>query len=48
VVLTTPPASSGNSAAGSATSSYNLTEQIIQREAKALSASLAASLSVSA
>jgi EF hand domain-containing protein len=46
VSLTTPAASS-SSGSNSATSSYNLIEQMIQREAKALSASVASSLSVS-
>jgi len=45
VSLTTPAATS--SSTSSATSSYNLIEQLIQREAQALSASAAASLSVS-
>jgi hypothetical protein len=44
VSLTTPAAST---ATNSATSSYNLIEQFIQREAQALSASVASSLSVS-
>ena len=47
VSLTTPAASSTSSASGNATSSYNLIEQLIQREAQALSASVASSLSVS-
>ena len=42
VTLTTPAASSA------ATSSYNLVEQLIQREAKALSTQAAASLSIAA
>jgi EF-hand domain pair len=46
VSLTTPAASTSSSTS-SATSSYNLIEQLIQREAQALSASAAASLSVS-
>jgi hypothetical protein len=46
VSLTTPAASS-SSGSNSATASYNLIEQMIQREAKALSASVASSLSVS-
>lgn len=46
VSLTTPAASS-SSGSNSASSSYNLIEQMIQREAKALSASVASSLSVS-
>ena len=45
VSLTTPAAST--SSTSSATSSYNLIEQFIQREAQALSASVASSLSVS-
>jgi hypothetical protein len=44
VSLTTPAAST---ATNSATSSYNLIEQFIQREAQALPASVASSLSVS-
>jgi len=51
VTLTTPAASSSssaNSSSSSATSSYNFVEQMIQREAQALSASAATSLSVSA
>jgi len=47
VSLTTPAASSTSLASGNATSSYNLIEQLIQREAQALSASVASSLSVS-
>jgi EF-hand domain pair len=46
VSLTTPAAST-SSANTSATSSYNLIERLIQREAQALSASVASSLSVS-
>jgi len=45
VTLTTPAASTASS---SATSSYNLIEQLIQREAQALSASGASSLSIAA
>jgi hypothetical protein len=45
VSLTTPAAST--SSTSSATSSYNLIEQLIQREAQSLSASVASSLSVS-
>ncbi len=45
VSLTTPAAST--SSTSSATSSYHLIEQLIQREAQALSASVASSLSVS-
>jgi hypothetical protein len=45
VTLMTPAASAASSAA---TSSYNLVEQLIQREAQALSASSAASLSIAA
>ena len=48
VSLTTPAASANSSASSSATSSYNYIEQMIQREAQALSASVASSLSVSA
>ena len=48
VTLTTPAASSTSSASNSASSSYNWVEQMIQREAKTLSASVASSLSVSA
>jgi hypothetical protein len=47
VSLTTPAASTTSSANSSAASSYNLIEQLIQREAQALSASVASSLSVS-
>lgn len=47
VSLTTPAASVTSPATSSATSSYNLIEQMIQREARSLSASVAASLSVS-
>jgi Ca2+-binding EF-hand superfamily protein len=47
VSLTTPAASTTSSANSGATSSYNLIEQFIQREAQALSASAAASLSMS-
>jgi hypothetical protein len=43
VTLTTPAAASS-----AATSSYNLVEQLIQREAKALSTSATASLSIAA
>ena len=46
-VSLTTPAASATSGSNSATSSYNLIEQMIQREAKALSASVASSLSVS-
>jgi hypothetical protein len=45
VTLTTPVASTASS---SATSSYNLIEQLIQREAQALSASGTSSLSIAA
>lgn len=45
--LTSPAASTTSSGSGSATSTYNLVEQLIQREAQALSASVASSLSVS-
>jgi hypothetical protein len=45
VSLTTPAAST--SSTNGATSSYNLIEQLIQREAQSLSASVASSLSVS-
>jgi hypothetical protein len=45
VTLTTPAASAASSAA---TSSYNLVEQLIQREAQSLSASATASLSIAA
>jgi hypothetical protein len=48
VTLTTPAASASTSTSSSATSSYNFVEQMIQREAQALSASVATSLSVSA
>jgi Ca2+-binding EF-hand superfamily protein len=50
VTLTTPAesASTSTSSSRSATSSYNFVEQMIQREAQALSASVATSLSVSA
>jgi len=49
VTMTTPAASSSsNSTSSSATSSYNWIEQMIQREAQSLSASLSSSLSVSA
>jgi len=48
VSLTTPAASSTLSASSSATSSYNLIEQLIQREAQALSASTGGSVSVHA
>jgi EF-hand domain pair len=47
VSLTTPAAASATSATSSASSSYNLIERLIQREAQALSGSAAASLSVS-
>jgi hypothetical protein len=47
VSLTTPAASTTSSGSSSATSTYNLVEQLIQREAQALSASVASSLSVS-
>ena len=47
VSLTTPAASTTSSGGSSATSTYNLIEQLIQREAQALSASVATSLSVS-
>jgi hypothetical protein len=47
VSLTTPAASTTPSGSSSATSTYNLVEQLIQREAQALSASVASSLSVS-
>ena len=48
VTMTTPAASttSSSSDSNSATSSYNLIEQMIQREAQSLSASVASSLSV--
>jgi hypothetical protein len=46
-VSLTTAAVSASSTGSSATSSYNLIEQMIQREAKALSASVASSLSVS-
>jgi hypothetical protein len=45
VTMTSPAAAKASSAA---TSSYNFVEQLIQREAKAISASAASSLSVSA
>jgi Ca2+-binding EF-hand superfamily protein len=45
VTLTTPAASTASNAA---TSSYNLIEQLIQREAQALSASASTSLSIAA
>jgi len=45
VTMTSPAA---NAASSAATSSYNFIEQMIQREAKALSASATSSLSVSA
>ena len=48
VSLTTPAASATSSTSSSATSTYNLVEQLIQREAQALSTSVASSLSVSA
>ena len=49
VSMTTPAASSSSSSnANSATSSYNWIEQMIQREAQALSSSAASSLSVNA
>lgn len=49
VTMTTPAASSSSSSnANSATSSYNWIEQMIQREAQSLSASLSSSLSVNA
>jgi hypothetical protein len=47
VSLTMPAASTTSSTSNTATSSYNLIEQMIQREAKALSASVSSSLSVS-
>lgn len=48
VTMTTPAAStSSGSGSSSATSSYNWIEQMIQREARSLSASLSTSLSVS-
>jgi hypothetical protein len=47
VSLTTPAASTTSPGSNSATSTYNLVEQLIQREAQALSASVASSLSVS-
>jgi hypothetical protein len=46
VTLTTPAASASTST--SATSSYNFVEQMIQREAQALSTSAVSPLSVSA
>ncbi len=46
VSLTTPAASVSSSAPTSATSSYNLIEQLIQREAQSLSASVASLLSI--
>jgi hypothetical protein len=46
-VSLTIPAASTTSSGSSATSTYNLVEQLIQREAQALSASVASSLSVS-
>jgi hypothetical protein len=50
VSLTTPAASTSttSSASSAATSSYNLIEQLIQREAQALSASISSAVSVSA
>ena len=48
VSLTTPAASTTSSSSSSATSSYNWIEQMIQRQAQSLSASLASSFSVSA
>jgi hypothetical protein len=47
VSLITPAASTTSSGSSNATSTYNLVEQLIQREAQALSASVASSLSVS-
>jgi hypothetical protein len=47
VSLTTPAASTSSSANSSATSSYNLIEQLIQREERAFSTSATASLSMS-
>ena len=45
VTLTTPAAAAASSAA---TSSYNLVEQLIQREAQSLASSATASLSIAA
>jgi hypothetical protein len=52
VIVTTAPTSTASSSSktssSSATSSYNLIEQMIQRQAKAISASSASTLSVTA
>ena len=48
VSLTTPAASTTSTSSSNATSSYNWIEQMIQRQAQSLSASLASSFSVSA
>jgi hypothetical protein len=51
VTLTSPAASAASSAStasSAATSSYNLIEKLIQREAQALSASAISSLSIAA
>jgi hypothetical protein len=48
VTLTTPAAAASASTSTSATSSYNFVEQMIQREAQALSSSAVSPLSVSA
>jgi hypothetical protein len=48
VSLTTPAASTISTSSSNATSSYNWIEQMIQRQAQSLSASLASSFSVSA
>ena len=46
-VTMTSPARSASSASSTATSSYNFIEQLIQRQAKAISAQASSSLSVS-